>query len=69
MRTQRTPRTRRGGFTLIEVVLAMGILVTGMTMLLGLYTFGAAMARTAQLRASSAAAVLGLPPSPWQRVQ
>lgn len=57
MSTASRPSSSRSGFTLIEVVLAMGILVTGMTMLLGLYTFGAAMAKTAQLRASSAAAV------------
>lgn len=50
-------RSSRAGFTLVEVVLAMGLLVTGMTTLLGLYTFGAALARTAQLRASSAAAI------------
>ncbi len=41
---------RRGGFTLIEVVLAMGILVLGMTVLLSLLTFGAAVTRTAALR-------------------
>lgn len=47
----------RGGFTLIEVVLAMGILTLGMSALLGMLTFGAALTRTAALRASSAAAL------------
>jgi general secretion pathway protein I len=40
----------KGGFTLIEVVLAMGILVMGMSVLLSLLTFGAALTRSADLR-------------------
>ena len=47
---------RRGGFTIIEVVLAMGLLLLGMTAVLGLLSFGAALARTAQLRTQAAAA-------------
>ncbi|MEO2147206.1 MAG: prepilin-type N-terminal cleavage/methylation domain-containing protein [bacterium] len=47
----------RAGFTLIEVVLAMGVLTLGMSALLGMLTFGAALTRTAALRASSAAAL------------
>jgi prepilin-type N-terminal cleavage/methylation domain-containing protein len=46
----------RGGFTIIEVLVAMAILLFGMTAVLGLLTFGAAMSRTALLRATSAAA-------------
>jgi prepilin-type N-terminal cleavage/methylation domain-containing protein len=46
----------RGGFTIIEVLLAMAILLFGMTAVLGLLTFGAALSRTALLRATSAAA-------------
>jgi hypothetical protein len=53
-----TPRAtgRRGGFTIVEVVLAMGLLLLGMTAVLGLLSFGAALARTAALRTGAAAA-------------
>lgn len=51
------PARPRAGFTIIEVVLAMGILVMGATAVLGMLTFGAAMTRTAQLRAAAASAV------------
>lgn len=52
------PRTtRRSGFTLVEVVLAMGLLVLGMSTILGLLSFGAALSRTAALRSASAATV------------
>lgn len=47
--------TKRG-FTIIEVVLAMGILVLGATAILAMLTFGAALTRTAQLRAAAASA-------------
>ena len=50
------PRTSRSGFTIIEVVLAMGILLLGATAILGMLTFGAALTRTAQLRAAAASA-------------
>lgn len=43
-------RASSGGFTLIEVVLSMGILVMGMSVLLSLLTFGAALTRSAALR-------------------
>lgn len=49
--------SRRGGFTIVEVLVAMGILLFGMTSILGLLTFGAALSRTAHLRTNSAAAV------------
>jgi len=48
--------SRRSGFTIVEVVLAMGLLLVGMTAVLGLLTFGAALARTAALRTGAAAA-------------
>lgn len=48
---------RRAGFTLVEVVLAMAILLLGMTAILGLLSFGASMARTAALRTSAASAI------------
>jgi prepilin-type N-terminal cleavage/methylation domain-containing protein len=51
------PRRARGGFTILEVLLAMAILLLGMTAVLGLLTFGAALSRTALLRTTSAAAV------------
>lgn len=47
-------RHANAGFTLIEVVLAMFILLIGMTSILGLLSFGAAMSRTASLRAGAA---------------
>jgi hypothetical protein len=46
----------RGGFTIVEVVLAMGLLLLGLSAVLGLLTFGAALARTASLRTGAAAA-------------
>ena len=42
------------GFTILEVIVAMGILLFGMTVILGLLTFGAALSRTAQLRTTAA---------------
>jgi len=50
-------RSERAGFTLVEVVLAMGLLVLGMSTILGLLSFGAALSRNAALRSASAAAV------------
>ncbi len=50
-------RATRCGFTIIEVVLAMGILVLGMTVLLSLLTFGAALTRTAALRTAASTAI------------
>ena len=47
---------QRSGFTILEVVLAMGILVIGMTVIISLLTFGAAMTRTASLRTAAASA-------------
>lgn len=47
----------RSGFTIIEVVLAMGILVFGATAILGFLTFGAATVRQAQLRTTAASAL------------
>lgn len=45
------------GFTVLEVVLAMFVLLIGMTSLLGLFSFGASLARTAELRSGSARAI------------
>jgi hypothetical protein len=47
-------KARRAGFTIIEVLVAMGILLFGMTAILGLLTFGAAVSRTALLRTQTA---------------
>jgi hypothetical protein len=54
-----TVRTRdaRGGFTLIEVLLAAGLLVAGMSMILGVFNFGSAMSRTAELRSLASGTV------------
>ena len=48
---------RRAGFTIIEVVLAMGILVFGATAIIGFLTFGAATTRQAQLRTTAASSL------------
>ena len=59
-------RTQRGGFTIVEVVMALGILLVGMTSVLGLLAFGASMSRTAQLRnAAASAAGNELPAIAW----
>ena len=47
----------KSGFTIIEVIAAMLILVFGMTTILGLLSFGASMTRTARLRGESAQAI------------
>ena len=51
------PSAPRAGFTLIEVILAMGVLVIGVSVLLSLLTFGAALTRTASLRTTSSTAI------------
>ena len=51
-----TPPARRAGFTIVEVVLAMFVLLVGMTSILAFLSFGAAMARTAMLRDGAAGA-------------
>lgn len=47
----------RRGFTLVEIVVAMGLLLIGMSSLLALFSFGAGLTRTAQLRTAGAASV------------
>ena len=47
----------RSGFTIVEVVVAMGLFLLGMTSVLGLLSFGAALTRTAALRNDASAAV------------
>ena len=49
-------RGSKAGFTMVEVLVALAILVFGMTAVLGLLTFGAALSRTALLRTTAAAA-------------
>ncbi len=49
-------RARRG-LTLVEVLVSMGILLIGMTAILGLLSFGAGMSRTAVLRTAGASVV------------
>lgn len=50
-------RRARAGFTLVEVLLAMALLLFGMASILGLLSFGAGLARTAALRGASADAI------------
>ena len=47
---------RNAGMTIVEVLVAMGILLIGMTAILGLLTAGAALSRSAVLRTTAAAA-------------
>lgn len=54
-RNERAPRGR-DGFTLLEVVLALGLLLFGVAAVIGLLSFGAALARTADLRTAAAQA-------------
>jgi len=56
MKLHTTPRPR-AGFTLLEVLLAMSVLLLGVSMLLGLLTFGAALSRAALLRGKASATV------------
>lgn len=52
------PRTHaRAGFTIVEVVVAMGLFLLGMSCVLGLLSFGAAMTRSAALRNEGATAI------------
>ncbi len=51
------PAPRRAGFTIVEVVLAMGILLLGASAIIAFLTFGSATARHAQLRTQAAAAI------------
>ena len=50
-------RDHRSGFTIVEVVLAMGILLVGAAAILSMLTFGASLTRAAQLRSAAAVAV------------
>ena len=54
---RRTYSRRASGFTIIEVVLAMFILLLGMTSIIGMLSFGAAMSRTATLRTGAATSI------------
>jgi len=47
----------RAGFTIIEVIMAMGILLLGSTAIIAFLTFGSATTRHAQLRTQAASAV------------
>jgi Prokaryotic N-terminal methylation motif len=53
---KRLPRARHAGFTIVEVLVALGILLFGMAAVIGMLTFGTALSRTALLRTSSSAA-------------
>ena len=48
---------RRAAFTIIEVLVAMAILLIGMTSILGLLSFGAAMTRNAMLKSAGSTAI------------
>lgn len=56
-RVQHPRRPPYGGFTILEVVLAMGILAIGTTVVLSLLTFGAVLSKSAALATASAAAI------------
>lgn len=50
-------RRSEAGFTIVEVLVAMGLLLLGMTSIMGLFAFGTALARTGELRSVGAAAI------------
>ncbi len=51
-----TARRARAGFTILEVLLALGILLFGMAAILGLLTLGAALTKSAEQRTQAASA-------------
>lgn len=57
MLRQRSNARGRRGFTILEVLVAMSILLVGMSAILGLLSFGAAMTRTAALKSAAAISV------------
>lgn len=48
---------RKDGFTILEVVLALAILLFGMAAILGMLTMGASLARTAEMRTRASTAI------------
>jgi len=58
-RIPKLPREEKG-FTLIEMVVAMGILLVGMTSILALLAFGLAVHRTSAKKAETALVVEGI---------
>jgi len=60
MSARRPLAARRAGFTLLEAILAASLLAAGMSMILGVFNFGAAVVRNAELRSLSAGAVEAL---------
>lgn len=53
-------KDRQGGFTLVEMLVAMGILVLGFTTLIGLLSIGVSTRRTAERRNQAVQAVDGV---------
>ena len=51
------PRTRSGGFTLVEMLAAMGILALGFSSVVGVMSVGVYTRRTAELRNQAVYAV------------
>ena len=47
MGSPRNHDARRAGFTLLEVILSASLLAAGMSMILGVFNFGAAVVRNA----------------------
>lgn len=57
LRPSRAQPRGRAGFTLIEVLIAMGVFLVGVTALMGLFHFGGSMETSARAHASLAPAV------------
>lgn len=57
MTTPRRTRRRARGFTILEVVFSMGILLIGLSVVLGLLSFGAGLGTSSVRRAEAAAAL------------
>ncbi len=56
MRMSRRHKTKNAGFTLVEVMTAMGILVAGMSTILGLLSFGLSLHRSSGERGKASLA-------------
>ena len=54
---RRPRREKARGFTLLEMLVAMGLLTVGLTSILALFSFGAALLRTSRERERAAIAV------------
>lgn len=57
MKAPTNARADRGGMTILEVLCAMMVLMVGMTSILGFFSFGTALSRTARLKTEVAQSI------------